>query len=156
MGKPAETNVEAVPVIVVGADTPAGVAIVDALLQPGREVRAFVSDEMAAAGLRRRGVKVALGDVSDDGHVEAASTRCFSAVLIAEAAVDGRERSFAATAREVEEGWARAISASKVRRAIWVSSLPPPADGAAESALVDPGDPNLVSRVVALDDAQTL
>ncbi|MEX0864594.1 MAG: NAD(P)H-binding protein [Acidimicrobiia bacterium] len=144
------------PVIVVGADTTAGEAIVGALLQPGREVRAFVSDEMAAAGLRQRGVKVALGDVSDESHVEAASTRCFSAVLIAEAADDGRERSFAATAREVEEGWARAISASRVKRAIWVSSLPPPADGADESALVDPGDPNLVSRVIALDDAQTL
>jgi len=156
MGKPTETKVEPVPVIVVGADTPIGEAIIDALLQPGREVRAFVSDEMAAAGLRQRGVKVALGDVSDDSHVEAASTRCFSAVLIAEAAADGRERSFAATAREVEEGWARAITASKVRRAIWVSSRPPPADGAAERALVDPRDPNLVSRVVALDEAQTL
>jgi len=43
------------PVIVVGADTETGRAVVQGLIEPGREVRAFVSDLDAAAALRRRG-----------------------------------------------------------------------------------------------------
>jgi uncharacterized protein YbjT (DUF2867 family) len=144
------------PVIVVGADTPSGMAVVDGLFHPGREVRAFVSDEEAAAELRRRGVKVALGDVSDESHVEAAATRCFSAVLIADAARDDRERSFAPDPTTVIESWARAVGSAKVTRAIWVMAGPAPASGARETAVVDPGEPDLVARVVALDDAQNL
>jgi len=67
-------------------------------------------------------VKVALGDVSDFSHVEAAALNCFCAVLVAEAAMDGRERSFAATGQEVWEGWATAIRNAGLQRTIWVSS----------------------------------
>ena len=62
------------PVIVVGADTEPGRVVLQALLEPGREVRAFVSDEKVAEQLRALGVKVALGDVSDDSHLEGAAT----------------------------------------------------------------------------------
>ncbi len=58
------------PVIVVGADTPQGRAVVEGLVEPGREVRAFVSDPIVGAELRDMGVKVALGDVSDDSHIQ--------------------------------------------------------------------------------------
>ena len=89
------------PVIVVGADTPKGRAVIEGLVEPGREVRAFVSDPDAGAELRELGVKVALGDVSDDSHVQGACTNCFTAVLMTEAAFDGRERSFATSESQV-------------------------------------------------------
>ena len=144
------------PVIVIGADTPNGRAILQSLHGPKREVRAFVSDEAVGATLRRQGFKVALGDVSDESHIEAATTRCFSAILITEAASDKRERSFARSVNDVLEGWARAVASSDVTRVIWVYSEQPPPTKTREVATVDPGDPKLVEKVVALDDAQTI
>lgn len=139
------------PVIVVGADTPTGRAIVEALIQPDREVRAFVSDTAAAEELKRMGVKVALGDVSDPSHVGSACTSCFSAVLVTEAATDDRERSFARTADAVLDGWVEAVSDARVTRVIWVG------EGArrvgAESTSVPLSQPDIPSTVVALDDA---
>jgi putative NADH-flavin reductase len=142
------------PVIVVGADTRVGRAIVKGLHHPSRELRVFVSDEEQGAEMKEGGIKVALGDVSDESHVEAAALNCFTAVLIAEAATDGRERSFAATPEEVLAGWARAVSS--VTRVIWVSAQDVPATDAPEAAQVDPDDPDVVARVVALDDAQKI
>lgn len=144
------------PVIVVGADTGPGRAILDRLDHPEREIRAFVTSENAASELKERGVKVALGDVSDESHVEGAALRCFSAVLVTEAAEDDRERSFAATGAEVMAGWARAVERSNVRRVIWVTSSDPPEVSVGEVAAVDPADPELVEKVAALDDAQTI
>jgi nucleoside-diphosphate-sugar epimerase len=141
------------PVIVVGADTHDGRAIIDRF-GTDREVRAFVTDESQADALRRRGVKVALGDVSDDGHVEAACTGCFTAVLVAAAATDGRDRSFASTAEAVLEGWARAVVASRVTRVIWVAD-DAPETGAPEVATVPPGG-DVANRVATLDDAQRM
>ncbi|MCH8971837.1 MAG: hypothetical protein E2O98_07005 [Acidobacteria bacterium] len=144
------------PVIVVGADTSAGQAILQRLQKPEREVRAFVSDERVGAQLKKSGFKVALGDVSDESHIETASTRCFSAILIAEAAMDDRERSFAGTVDEVLGGWARAVVNSEVTRVIWVSQADHPRTPTREVARVDPDDPELVEKVVALDDAQVI
>lgn len=139
------------PVIVVGADTRLGSSIITALDAPGREIRAFVSDEEAAASLRSGGVKVALGDVSDDSHIEAAATRCFSAILIGEAATDSRERAFADSEQKVLEGWATAVA--KVTRVIWVHHGPVPAVKPTQVAIVDPDDPEVVAKVVGLDEA---
>lgn len=144
------------PVIVVGADTESGLKIIAALGPPGREIRAFVTNEDVAAELRRGGVKVALGDVSDESHIEAAATRCFSAILVTEAATDHRERSFASTTTQVLEGWSRAMSSAEVRRVIWVTGDEPPSVGVSEVATVDPTHPDLPSLVVALDDAQSI
>jgi putative NADH-flavin reductase len=144
------------PVIVVGADTNVGLAIIDALYRPQREVRAFVSDEKVAGRLRQMTIKVALGDVSDDTYIEAAATRCFSAVLVAEAATDDRERSFAASPQQVLEGWGRAIAAAGVTRAIWVIKGEPPHPTVREAAVVDSEDPDVPKKVVALDDALTI
>lgn len=144
------------PVIVVGADTESGRALVDALVDPEREVRAFVSDGDAAAELRAMGVKVALGDVSDDSHVQGASMNCFTVVLVTEAAEDGRERSFARSPEEVLTGWAKAAAACGVTRVIWVHDGDAPEVTAAEVRTVSPLNPDLVATVVALDDARAL
>jgi hypothetical protein len=144
------------PVIVIGADTSSGMGVIDALYRPDREIRAFVSDESVAAGLRLRAIKVALGDVSDDTHIEAAATRCFTAVLMAEAAEDDRERSFSDSAGEVLAGWGRAIGTAGVTRAIWVMAGQPPPSSVPETAVVDPARLDLAETVAALDDARTL
>jgi len=109
------------PVIVVGADTPVGEAIVAAVLPSAAEMRAFISDEQFADSLRSCGVKVALGDVSDFSHVEAAALNCFCAILVVDAAGDRRARAFASDPPEVVEGWARAVRNAGINRIIWVS-----------------------------------
>ena len=153
---PARRYLRPMPVIVVGADTPQGEAILTGLCEPGREVRAFVSDAGAGRRLKSRGLKVAVGDVSDDSHVGAAAVGCFTAVLIAEAASDVRERSFASGPEAVLSGWARAVRASGVSRVIWLSADDPPVTDPIESAAVAPGASDAVERVVALDAAQTI
>lgn len=144
------------PVIVVGADTGPGRLIIDRLNHPEREIRAFVTSEAIAMELKHEGIKVALGDVSDESHVEGAALRCFSAVLVAEAATDDRERSFAGNPQDVMSSWARAVARSKVKRVIWVSLDDPPETAVGEVATVDPTDPELGEKVAALDDAQTI
>jgi putative NADH-flavin reductase len=139
------------PVIVVGADTPVGEEIIEALLEPEREVRAFVSSADTATELRRKGVKVATGDVSDLSHVEGASLNCFSAVLIAEAAHDGRQRAFASTPSAVLDGWASAVRG--VQRVIWVGIDPPSSTGVGEVASLpaDSSHGSIADRVAELD-----
>lgn len=144
------------PVIVVGADTDVGARILEGLHDPEREIRVFVSDEARGAELRERGYKVALGDVSDESHVEAASTKCFSAILIAEAAQDSRERSFADDAAAVLRGWANAMRNSKVNRVIWVTGEEHPQTKVVEVAAVRPDDPEVADVVRRLDDAQSI
>ncbi len=144
------------PVIVVGADTEKGRALVDGLVAPGREVRAFVSDPRSVAELRAKGVKVALGDVSDESHIQATLTNCFTVVLVTEAARDGRERAFATTELQVMRNWAAAAAASGVNRVIWVHEGDSPPVASAETRSVSPASPALVEEVVALDDARVL
>ncbi len=142
------------PVIVVGADTPLGADIVDALIEPGREVRAFVTDPETAMTLRAKGVKVALGDVSDDSHIEGAAMNCFSAVLVTEAATDSRERSFAATEEEVLRAWANAVTS--VTRVIWVHRGAVPKVSPTEVVVVDPTTPDVASQVRSFDEAREI
>ncbi len=108
------------PVIVIGADTVIGRAAVDALLPGAAELRAFVSDPAVIDALKARGVKVAVGDVSDGSHVGGAATRAFCAVLVGEAAGDDRERSFAANPEAVVAAWADGLHDAGVHRVIWV------------------------------------
>ena len=147
------------PVIVIGADTPLGGPIIDSLLSRDGEVRAFVTDAAAAERLKGRRVKVALGDVSDFGHVGAAATRCFTAVVVQAAASDDRERSFAADAPAVLTGWVDAIRDADVRRLIWVGADAPESVPTAEYAAIDPtgGDPAAIAaEVAALDEVASL
>lgn len=146
------------PVIVIGADTSAGLQVVERLTAPGREVRAFVSSADVGDRLRQKGVKVALGDVSDQSHVAAACTNCFSAVLIVEAASDGRELSFAQTPQEVIAGWSASIREARVRRAIWVGGDSPPTGVVPEEVYVSLGPDTslLADQVATLDEAAVI
>ncbi len=146
------------PVIVVGADTPVGLSIISALIEPDREVRAFVTDVDVSLALKAQGVKVALGDVSDPSHVGGACLNCFSAVFVTEAAGDDRERAFARDRRTVLEGWTEAAREADVTRVIWVDSLGDlPSTGIRETAVVSPREvDDVAAEVVRLDDAATL
>lgn len=144
------------PVIVVGADTLLGEEILQRLTQPDREVRAFITDPTAAESLRERGVKVAIGDVSDDSHVSSACLNCFSAVLVDEAAQDDRVRAFAADPDSVITAWATAVAEAGVKRVIWVTSRTPPPVADAETVVVDPAVGDVAGYVYRLDEAAAL
>jgi putative NADH-flavin reductase len=150
------------PVIVVGADTPLGRPIIEALLPREGEVRAFVSNVEEAAELRELGVKVALGDVSDGSHVGGAALNAFSAVLLPSAATDDRERSFADTPEAVVAGWAEGLKDAGIMRAIWVRENDVPGEAIravvpeyAEVA-VSGGPGDTAGRVAELDEAAEL
>ncbi len=142
--------------MIVGADTDQGAAVVAALDADGREVRAFVTSLERGLELRNQGVKVALGDVSDDGHIEAACTDCFSVVLIAEAASDDRERSFGDDPGVILAGWSRAVSNAGVDRAIWVTDSDPPPSPGVVTVVVSPHHPDVADEVARLDDLADL
>jgi nucleoside-diphosphate-sugar epimerase len=147
-------------VIVVGADTAVGRSITTELSRHGGEVRAFITDPRAGDELRRSGCKVAIGDVSDGSHIEIAAYECFTAVLIAEASSDERERSFADSPQAVAEAWVRAIRAAGIQRMIWVGSTglpdpPAPAPGM-EVAVLSARRRGTAEEVARLNELETL
>lgn len=147
------------PVIVIGADTPTGRAIVRRLAAAGGEVRAFVSAVPEAEELRGRGVKVACGDVSDASHVGAAAAGAFSAILIPAAAADGRRLSFATPAGAVA-GWVLAADAAGVTRLIVVGqAVDLPVGGGPQIVVVPTAgrtDDEIAAAVAVLDEAERL
>ena len=146
------------PVMVVGADTLLGEVIIGELIEPDREVRAFVSDPSRGVRLKERGVKVAVGDVSDTSHVSSACLRCHTVVLVCEASRDGREISFAADAGELFGQWAQAVSEAGVKRVIWVTDHAVPEVQVPEQAEVNStlSPEEIATRVADLDDAVAL
>ncbi len=151
------------PVIVIGADTEKGRAVAEALTEREGEVRAFVTDPDSVPALRAAGIKVAVGDVSDASHIEGAAHQTFSAVLMAQAALDGRERSFATSPEAVWSAWAEGLQGAGVKRLIWVGpDGGPPATIApvgAESVSIDVrggSDSDIAAEVVRLDDLAEL
>jgi len=147
------------PVIVIGADTPTGRAIVHRLAATGGEVRAFVSAAPEAAVLRARGVKVAVGDLSDASHIGAAAAGAFSAILLPAATVDGRLLSFAAPAGAVT-GWLRAADEAGVSRVIVVGEAADlRLEGRPQVVVVPTAgrtEDEIAAAVVALDEADRL
>jgi len=144
------------PVIVIGADSPLGAAIADTLRDRAGERRAFVGNPAVAEGLRKSGFKVATGDLSDTSHVEGAATGCFTAVLVAAAAADGRELAFADSPEAVLAGWLRAVRAAGVPRVILVGGGHEPPPGI-QWAVVDPAGrspTDVAAEVARLDDAE--
>jgi nucleoside-diphosphate-sugar epimerase len=141
------------PVIVVGADHPLGELIARRLAAPDREVRAFISSPRSHGQLRSLGIKVAVGDLSDESHVEAAASQCFTAVFVEPALGDGRELAFAgpdAAAR----GWAQAAASARVHRVIWVGSGVPSITGVEMAAVLIENRPadEIAEEVARLDD----
>ena len=144
------------PVLVVGADTEVGRAAVAALAPNASEIRAFVTDPSTADELKGHGAAVAVGDVSDASHLAGAALGAFSAVLVTEAAADGRERSFADSPTEVYDAWVEAMRDAGIRRIIWVGGEPPSELETVDAELAVIADTeagNAVERIVALDDA---
>lgn len=151
------------PVIIVGADTEVGAAVAEALSATEGEVRAFVTDPDTAQPLRALGVKVAIGDVSDASHIAGAALGAFSAVLIAEAGRDDRERSFAASYEALLRAWAEGLRDAAINRIIWVAPdehLPEAiAAGGVPGAIVDTRDSSTgatAAEVARLDDLTDL
>lgn len=108
------------PVIVVGADTPQGEAIVGRLVGTAGELRTFVSSAETGETMRATGAKVAIGDVSDGSHVMGAALGCFTAVIVTQAARDDRTRSFTDSPGETIAAWIAAVTEAGVERVIVV------------------------------------
>ena len=145
------------PVIVVGADHPLGEVIARKLAAPDREVRAFISSVNSHGPLRSLGIKVAIGDLSDESHVEAAATSCFTAVFIEPALGDGRELAFAEP-DAAAQGWAKAAAGARVQRVIWVGGVAPSltAPEMAAVAVDDRSPEEIADEVALLDDLAQL
>ena len=145
------------PILVVGADHPIGRAIVEKLVNPEREVRAFVSDTSIGAELKGLGAKVAVGDLSDESHVAAAATNCFSIAFVAPAIDDSRELALLAVP-EVPVAWARAARDAGITRVIWVGDRIPafevPEVVEVDAKALVPRE--IASEVARLDDLQKL
>ena len=147
------------PAIVIGADTEVGKAVVSALLNRLGEVRAFVSAPEAGVKFKKLGVKVAVGDISDASHIGPAALNAFSAILIAEAAGDERERSFAKDPAAVVDVWAESLTDAVVRRIIWVGPSAAPAmlvtvaPELLEVSTLDRDPTDIAREVAKLDDA---
>ena len=150
------------PVIVIGADTPIGAAVIDALLLRGGEVRAFVSDVAVGVALKERSAKVAIGDLSDGSHVGSAALNAFCAVVVAEAAIDNRERSFAGDPEAVVSAWAEGLADAAIKRIIVVDHPAVPVVGlaavTAEFAVIDgrQSTQDIAARTVELEGADSI
>lgn len=70
------------PVLVVPADTPLGVPLVRALREDGAEVRAYATGDGDVPALRAAGAFVAVGDLDDEGRLDAAMTDAHTVVAL--------------------------------------------------------------------------
>lgn len=70
------------PVLVAPADTPLGVTLVRALLADGAEVRAYATGDGDVGALRAAGAFVAVGDLDDEGRLDAAMTDAHTVVAL--------------------------------------------------------------------------
>ena len=151
------------PVIVVGADSSLGRAIVPHLAPASGEIRLFVSDPEVVEELRLIG-KVAVGDISDGTHVGGAAIGAFCAILIGEAAHDERERHFADSPRKLFSQWADGLRDAGVSRIIFVANpedvavADPLTTAAPEFAVVAADLPvaEIAPRVSSLEQAQKI
>ena len=143
--------------MVVGADHPLGETIARRLAGPDREVRAFISSASSHGPLRSVGIKVAIGDLSDESHVEAAATSCFTVVFVESALEDGRELAFAEP-EAAARGWTTAAKSAGVKRVIWVGDRAPALEGpeVAVVALDDRSPDEIADEVAFLDDLAEL
>ena len=109
------------PVVVTGADTPVGRALIPMLLERGSEVRAAVQDSEEAEPLRALGAKVAVVAASDDDTLRAilddAHTVCLLSADLFLPSGETYEEAIVESTRAV----LRAAKKAKVRRVLLVS-----------------------------------
>ena len=143
------------PVLVAPADTTVGVSLVQSLRADGAEVRAYATGAGDVPTLRAAGAFVAVGDLDDEGRLDAAMTDAHTAIalhadpLAPDAGVlDGHLRVLLTAARKAE-----------VQRLV-VRSVPRPEDGgdplrrvcaAVERALVELPVPTVAVRTSLVD-----
>ena len=148
------------PVLVIGADTDLGHAIVPALQPASGEIRLFASEPDPVAAYRSF-AKVAVGDISDGSHVGGAAIGAFCAIVIAAAAHDERERHFAEDAGELFAQWADGLADAGIGRVIVVGTrqeLPQPVHLdriGAEYVFVDVAGRELGETVAAVTAAES-
>ena len=70
------------PVLVAPADTPVGVPLVRALREDGAEVRAYATGHGDVSSLRAAGAFVAVGDLDDEGRLDAAMTDAHTVIAL--------------------------------------------------------------------------
>lgn len=70
------------PVLVAPADTPLGVALVRSLRALGAEVRAYATGAGDVGALRAAGAFVAVGDLDDEGRLDAAMTDAHTVIAL--------------------------------------------------------------------------
>lgn len=109
------------PVIIIGADSAIGHALIPALRPDASELRLFASDAAAVAEYRDF-AKVAIGDISDGTHIGGAAIGAFCAVVIATAAHDERDRYFAPTTGALFAQWADGLADAGVQRVIVIGT----------------------------------
>ena len=147
------------PVLVIGADTDLGHAIVPALHPASGEIRLFASEPDPVAAYRSF-AKVAVGDISDGTHIGGAAIGAFCAIVIAAAAYDDRERHFAADADALFAQWSDGLADAGIGRVIVVGAaeeLPHPVhlDGiGAEYVFIDTTGRDLAETVAAVTAAE--
>lgn len=122
------------PVLVTGAEDALGSLVVDQLRASGGEVRVYLDATAVgrsdAARLRAAGCKVALGELDDEGHLEAALAQTHTVAHCWGGPLRDRDDQVVAAATV-----ASAALGAGVRRFIWVRELADSADNAFLAAL---------------------
>jgi uncharacterized protein YbjT (DUF2867 family) len=109
------------PVVVTGADTPVGRALIPMLLEGGSEVRAVVQDAGGAEPLRALGAKVAVVAASDDDTLRAILDDAHTVCLLSADLFLPSGETYEETIVESTRAVLRAARKAKVRRVLLVS-----------------------------------
>lgn len=144
------------PVLVTAADSPLGVPVVRRLLEEGGEVRAYCRGSGPVARLRAEGAIIAIGELDDEGRLEAAMAQVHTVIHLAGGLLSPRAERIAFEADVA----ATAAAQAGVRRLVALS-LPgasPEAEepvrrakGMAEAALRSAAVPTVVVRASLVD-----
>lgn len=143
------------PVLVAPADTPLGVALVRALRDDGAEVRAYATGDGDVPALRAAGAYVAVGDLDDEGHLDAAMTDAHTVIGLHADPLAGDARHLDEQLRVlVTAAWKAEVSRLVVRSVPRASSGADPLRrvcAGIEGALADLSMPTVAVRTSLVD-----
>ena len=107
--------------VVFGATGNTGSVVANTLLDRGQKVRVVVRNPQKAEALRARGAEVFVGDVSDEQSVRSALAGAEGAYFLVPP--DATHTSFLARGRSIIDGFVRALGASPLKHAVFLSSV---------------------------------